>query len=217
MKRRGALFSLPVLIALGVLLFWSLRGLDRARPFEAADARPAPRYELVDAQWTRTADDGTPAFTAHAAQLAWYDDQSAELHQADVSGLGGAGSPWQLQAPHGRMPAGSRDLLLYDGVTGSGRWSDGQTMALATERIWVDVEDRQLRTDSAITLSGPGRGLSATGFSADFDGEQVQLLSNVQAHYTAQPLPPADKPRAPPSTAKDAAPAAPQDGDARGP
>jgi LPS export ABC transporter protein LptC len=208
MKRRGALFSVPVLLALGTVLYLSLRGLDRAQPFdESADGR-APRYELLGAEWTRTGADGAPEFVARATQLAWYEDQSAELEQAEVSGLGGAGSPWLLRAPHGRMPADSRDLLLYGQVEGTGRAPDGHPLQLETERMWIDTEDRELRTDSDVTLYGPGRDLSATGLAADFSGHRLQLLSNVRARY--EPLPPAAIPAAEPAPGAPAEPP-PQD------
>jgi len=192
--RISRLLSLPALLALGVLLFLSLRALERNAPPAGAGPEATPRYELLNSEWIRTSADGSPQFIARAAQMSWYDDQSAQLRHAEVRALGGGSSPWRLTAPEGHLPAKSRDLLLSGTVLATGHWPDGSHLGFHTERMWVETVQRMLRTDADVALEGSGRSVMATGLAADFDGRNIRLLSNVRAQYEAQPQAPAAKP-----------------------
>lgn len=183
MKGRSPLLSLPVLLVAGGLLFWSLRSLDRHLPDSGAVASVSPRYELENSEWVRTGADGQPQFVARAAQMSWYDDQSAQLREAELSALGGRGSPWRLSAPQGHLPAKSQDVLLSGPVQVTGRWPDGADLQFTTDRLWVDTDAKMFRTDAEVALQGRHRNVLATGLEADFEGRHIQLLSKVKAQY----------------------------------
>lgn len=195
MKRLSALLSLPALAVLGALLFLSLQRMDQLRPLSAEAPIETPRYELLDAEWTRLDAQGAPEFSARADSIVWFDDQSAHLSQPEIHAFGGSGSPWRLTAPEGSMAAGSRDILLTGTVLATGQWPDGGELGFNTDRLWLDMQGRLLRTDADVSLQGPGRHVLATGMTADWQGRDLRFLSNVQARYEPRGKTKKDAPR----------------------
>lgn len=191
MKRVSGLLSL---VAVAALLFLSLRTLERHLPAPEAATEVLPRYELVNSEWIRTGTDGTPQFIARAAQMSWFEDQSAQLKQADLYALGGSGSPWRLTAPEGRLPPKSRDLLLSGTVLATGHWPDGSRLGFHTDHLWVNTAEHRLHTDAEVSLEGTGRNVTAAGLSANFSGSEIQLLGKVRAQYDARPQTPRPTP-----------------------
>ena len=61
-----------------------------------------------------------------------------------------------------------------------------EKLALTTPRMWVDLLRRELYTDAQVTLQSDFRNVSARGLRSDFDGEHIQLLSDVQVDYVPQ-------------------------------
>lgn len=173
--------ALLLLTAAAALL--TLRNFQRAELAAADAAQTPPRYTLTQVQWTRLNESGEPEYIANARSIDYYDDHSAHLDQPDIVAFGGKGSPWRLTAPEGRTPANSRDLLLQGNVLIQGRWSNGRELTLTTPYLWVESQQKRLRTDAEVVMQGAGRKLSATGLIADSMGERVQLLGKVRGEY----------------------------------
>lgn len=177
------LSSLPVLLGLGALVLWSLQSLDRAAPLTTAVEDTRPRYELRGVEWSRFDIQGQPELVVRADAMGWFDDQSASLVQPELHSFGGQGSPWRLTAPEGRLPAHSRTVELSGTVLATGKWPDGRELGFSTTRLWLDLSEKNLRTDADVSLEGAGRHVLATGLTADAAGQHLRLLSNVQAQY----------------------------------
>jgi LPS export ABC transporter protein LptC len=183
MKRASAFFSLPVLLGLGILALWSSRQLEHAAPLPPEGGDKAPQYELHNATWTRLDVSGQREFQADAKSISWFEDKSAHLLQPTISGLGNDASSWTLRAPEGRMEAGSRDLLLTGTVTGNGKTPDAEPVRFSTAHLWVNVQDKHLRTDSDVTLTSPTRQITSSGMNADWQSRHLELLKNVKVLY----------------------------------
>lgn len=177
----GALAAVLAIVALFVA------GPDLQAPAEPAPAAErVPRYEVTGAQWTRLGARGEPEFRAQAATIHWYADDSAELSDLRIDALGGSASPWQLQAPAGQAPAGQRRLHLTGGVHASGERPDADTLEFTTPDLWVDLLRRELRTEAPVVLRSGPRSATARGLQADFAGENVKLLDDVQVDYVPE-------------------------------
>lgn len=147
-----------------------------------APADALPRYALANAEWLRLDARGEPELRVRTESIDYYADDSAQMGMLTLDALGGTESPWTLTAPRGRMPAHERRVLLEGGVLAQGRYAD-EPVQFTTEALWVDLLRRELRTDAAVVLYSEFRRASARGLRADFSGENVQLLNDVQVEY----------------------------------
>jgi LPS export ABC transporter protein LptC len=179
---RGLYFIVPVLLA-AAALFLAWQGLHAPAPDVTAEPRAEqPRYAVTGAVWVRLGRGGEPEFRAQAAQIDYYADESANLQSLVVDTLGGTASPWHLTADTGQVPAHERSMLLKGAVEARSHYGNAP-FQFTTDQLWVDLLRRQLRTDSQVRLSSEFRRASARGLQADFSGERVQLLNDVQVDY----------------------------------
>lgn len=183
--RSGSLLTLVLVMLTAGAVLLTLQNFERAgHRSAAAESPPAtPRYTLKSAEWTRLDAEGQLEFVANAQLIEYFDDQSLRLQQPEVHAFGGSGSPWRLTAPEGSTPAHSRNLLLTGPVLAMGRWPDGEELGINTEHLWLDVENKVLRTDADVTLSSATRKVLASGLIADSMGQRIELLSKVRAAY----------------------------------
>jgi len=179
---RALYLLLPIALTLAALLF-TLRGLRPGAAREAAVETEQPRYAVTGAEWVRLGRGGEPEFRARADSIEYYADESLRLHTLTVDTLGGTASPWHLQAPEGEAPPRERRLQLKGQVVATGLYEDGAPLMFTTERLWVDLLRKELRTDDPVVLQSEFRRATARGLKADFTGERVELLNDVQVDY----------------------------------
>ncbi|HUR40360.1 MAG TPA: LPS export ABC transporter periplasmic protein LptC [Verrucomicrobiae bacterium] len=185
MTRALLTVGVPAALALGAT-FLSWRSLQAPVPEAVAPAAEAPRYAVTGAQWLRLGPGGQPEFRASAASIDYFADGSAKLRTIRLDALGGYDSPWRIEAPAGEAPPNTRKLQLTGGVHGQGQHSSGTPINFTTERLWVDLLRRELHTEARVTLQTEARSATARGLRADFDGERVQLLNDVQVDYAPE-------------------------------
>lgn len=175
----------PLALLVAALLF-TWQGLQAPPAGRAAPEQEPPRYAVTGAQWLRLGVKGQPEFRAQAATIDYYADGSAKLRAIEIDALGGFESPWHLQAPSGEAPPRARRLLLKGGVRATGEHASGMPVSFTSEHLWVDLLRRELHTDTKVTLQTEARSATARGLRADFDGERVQLLNDVQVDYAPE-------------------------------
>jgi LPS export ABC transporter protein LptC len=172
-------------LILAVLIFMGL-GLRPPVAESATVAREPPRYVVTDAQWLRLNLRGEPEFRAQAQSIEYYADDTVELRTLALDALGGWTSPWHVQAPEGTARVNDRRLLLSGDVVAQGKTIDGAQLDFTTERLWVDLLRRELRTDHDVVFQSDFRRATARGLKADFNGEHIQLLNDVQMEYAPE-------------------------------
>lgn len=143
---------------------------------------PLPRYSVTNADWVRLDARGEPELRARAATLDYYADESLQMRSLTLDALGGTRSPWTLTAPRGRVPPHERRILLRGEVVADGKYAE-EPVRFTTNELWVDLLRRELRTEAPVVLEGGFRRAAARGLRADFSGETVQLLNDVQVEY----------------------------------
>lgn len=167
-------------------LFFAWRGFQPP-PRESAGVQPEPpRHSVTGAQWLRLGSLGQPELRARAAAIDYFADGSMKLRTITVDTLGGAASPWHVEAPAGEVPPRERRVLLTGDVQAEGRHVSGAPITFATTRLWVDLLRRELHTEAPVQLQTDFRTASARGLRADFAGERVQLLNDVRVDYAPE-------------------------------
>lgn len=175
-------FALSVALLMATLVYIA-PNFQTPATAPVAPAAPLPRYTVTGAQWLRLGEQGQPEFRAQAQSIEYFADESIQLHTITLDALGGLSSPWNLRAPAGTVPPRERRVLLQGGVVAKGAYADGVPIDFTTDRLWVDLLRRELRTESPVLLTSDLRHASARGLKADFSGERVQLLDDVQVEY----------------------------------
>lgn len=182
--------ALPYVVLPAALLiaaiFFTLQGLQSPSPEALAPAAEQPRYAVTGAQWLRLGVSGAPELRAEAAAIDYFADGTTRLRAVGLDALGGFDSPWRVQAPAGEAPPRSRRLLLTGGVHAVGEHASGTPISFDTDRLWVDLLRRELYTEAPVRLQTDFRSASARGLRADFHGEHVQLLNDVQVDYAPE-------------------------------
>lgn len=168
----------------GAVVIWlsSLIGQGEQQRGETITAADPARYEVRGADWTRTDTEGAPRFRVRAERLTMHASERVAIEAPRVRGLGDNDS-WSLSAPLGEVPANSRTLRLSGGVDIEGQWPDGSALAGETRELIVALDERELRSEHAITLRGEGRRLQGIGLLADIEGERLRLLEQVRVQY----------------------------------
>ena len=180
-----ALFLLVPIALVAVALAFTWQGFQEPAPAAVTAAAEPPRYAMTGALWLRLGREGEPEFRAQARTLDYYADESVVMKDVTLDSLGGQGSPWHIEAPNGTSPPRERRIRLSGGVRATGTVSE-EKLELDTTRLWVDLLRRELYTDAPVKLQSDFRAVAARGLRSDFEGEHVQLLSDVQVDYVPQ-------------------------------
>lgn len=172
-----------LLVLLAVLALLSLRG-GKAPPVETSLAPQQPRYVLRGAEWRRYDPSGQPQFEGRAANIDYFDDDSARMNEFEVTVLAAGGAPWKASAPQGYAPPDSRHRIqLLGGVEGEGRWPDGEPLRFRTPQIWVDSEAETIETSEPVELLSATRTATGVGLKVNGMKQRVSLLRNVEMRY----------------------------------
>ncbi|MGQ0700065.1 MAG: LPS export ABC transporter periplasmic protein LptC [Panacagrimonas sp.] len=178
----GSLIAV-ILAALAILFFRS----GDPTPGAVAALEDTPRYTLRGAQWRRFDLQGQMEFEGRARTIDYFDDESARLSQVELTALTGSGSPWTASAPEGRAPAGERRVQLRGGVTGQGRWPDGEALEFTSPELWLDSAKQELTTDAAVQIESRSKQVAARGLRVRGKKQQVMLLQDVKMRYVPRP------------------------------
>lgn len=169
--------------ALAGLLF-TLNRIDDIALEPSAEDDKLPRYTLTAAELTRFDTAGRPAMTATAATLEYFDDESATATTLVVDVLSGAKTPWHIEAPAGRLRAGSREIELTGEVVAHGQWPDnGEALVLRSPSMTVNPDAHVLHTTAAVDVDSRTRKGTAVGMNANWEQQDLRLLDNVKMRY----------------------------------
>ncbi|MES1931979.1 hypothetical protein T35B1_05193 [Salinisphaera shabanensis T35B1] len=170
-----------------VLLGLRVVGLDRARTDTDKPHLSTPDnsdYYMSDAVVRQMDDTGQLAYRMTVAQSLHFPDESARLTDIDVHYLAGTKTYWDVTAQRGRVPAGERDIYLYDGVTGRHPRVDGNVVEITTDNAWVRPDTDRIDTQAHVTATQPGQRVEGDGMEVNLKTDKLRLLENVQVTYT---------------------------------
>lgn len=185
--KRLALILVAVIAVLFVAGRWLGGNGDTSQtgPQTAAVTTPDNSdYYLEDATVYQFGDNGALTYRAHAAETLHFANDSARLSDIDVHYVKGTKTYWDLHADKGRIPAGQRDIYLYDGVTGQHPRDNGQLVHFTTPHAWVRTERNLVETEAAVKTTQPGQTVSGNGMRIDLDTNTLNLLHDVHVTYS---------------------------------
>ena len=179
------LLLLLAVLAIGVAMLKTMQNFDQSGTQKAQeDSGPRPRYALRNAEWTRLGPDGKAQFHITAATIDYYDNKSAILSNMTMDGLGGENGAWLLTSPAGEVPAEQERILLKKPVVVTGKSvNGGEPVKMFTDQLWVDNKSREIYTDLPLRLVQGAQQATATGMRADWVGQKLDLLHDVEVTY----------------------------------
>lgn len=178
---RSTLILIVVVGILAALSSWLSRekvvdGLITAR----APAH-VPDYFIAGFSAAAYTPEGIPRHRLNAENMTHFaDDRSTMLDNPHLSFLNEKGETWQLDAGHGQLD-GKGETLLLNGTVAIHRAGDG-AIELKTGEITIHPAQQTATTRSAITLTGPGTRIEASGLDANFAEERL-VLYTVRGRY----------------------------------
>lgn len=141
-------------------------------------------YYLDKASLTGTGPDGEVMFqvwTKRAAQS--MDDTSIDMETVRLVYGPPTALPWEVRANEGRIPPDISRIELRGNVVAISAAEGQPPTVIRTERLDVNPTTRDASTDADVTLEFGGRVVDATGMQANFETNDVQLLSNVHGRF----------------------------------
>jgi LPS export ABC transporter protein LptC len=141
-------------------------------------------YYLTEAKLTGTGADGRILFEVWANKAAQSPDESG-IDMDDVRMNYGPpiALPWELTADAGHIPKDASVIELRGNVLAVSAGEDQVTTIIRTQRLDVDPATRQASTTSRVQLDFDGRIVNATGMEANFETNDLKLLSNVHGKF----------------------------------
>jgi LPS export ABC transporter protein LptC len=141
-------------------------------------------YYLDQAELTGTGPDGKMLFqvwTRRAAQS--LGDSSIQMDEVRMVYGPPTALPWELNANTGRIPADASIIELRGDVVAVSAAEGTQATVIRTQRLDINPTTRQANTAHKVTLEFDGRIINATGMRANFETNELQLLSNVNGKF----------------------------------
>lgn len=141
-------------------------------------------YYMKDATVLQLTQQGKLAYRMNVASTLHFPNDSARLSDIHVHYLQNTKTYWNLHAAKGRVPAGKRDLYLYDGVTIHHPRTNGDMLKIDTAHAWVRPQADRVDSDARVTAIEPGQKVTGDGMRINLDTNKLKLLDNVHVTYT---------------------------------
>lgn len=141
-------------------------------------------YYLDNARLTGTGQDGSILYqvtTKRAAQPRNQDRirlQRVRMVYGPPTAL-----PWELRANRGYIPAAADVIELHGNVVAVSVDEGREPMIIRTERLDIEPDTRNATTTDDVILEFEGRQIDATGMQANFETNNLRLLSNVNGRF----------------------------------
>jgi len=153
------------------------------------DSKPARAelslaYYLDRAELTGTGPDGKMLFQIWARRATQsLSDSSIEMDEVRMVYGPPTALPWEIHADAGRIPADTSIIELTGNVVATSTTDGKSSTVIKTQRLDVNPATRQANTTSKVTIEFDGRTVNAIGMRANFETNELQLLSNVNGKF----------------------------------
>jgi lipopolysaccharide export system protein LptC len=139
---------------------------------------------LIDFEMLSLDEQGGEAFSAQGPMLARHPFLGTlDVHQPRFLFPDSEGKPWNARAGRAWVAQDGNELRLSGSVEFDGPRDDaGARIEVRTPELTVLPEVNEVRTDAAVTVTGPGSILRGRGLRADLDARRFRL-SRTTGHY----------------------------------
>lgn len=177
-------FILLILFSVGILLIW--------RPFsDGSDTDNTTRSGVMSPDFTATGlktrlfeTGGSLAHQLDAQRMAHYVQIGLTELQAPVYSVftDNNQATWQISAEQGTF-YDDQTLILERDVEIVALQPDTAIQRVVTEYLVIDMAAETMRTDSPVSLFGPGLAIQGNGLKADLYAERMELNQHVKTVF----------------------------------
>ena len=93
---------------------------------------------------------------------------------------------WRINAKHGVVPADGSQLQLRGDVLATSPADAPPATRIQTEQLNLFPGENRATSSAAVAITRPGLTMNGHGMQADFDRQQISLLSQVRTRYVPQ-------------------------------
>lgn len=179
---------IALILAAGSGLYW-VDTLRRAGPEPEADSATPhePDAYFVDFTLRRFENAGTPTYRLTGERMTRFaDDRTAVVQRPDLDYRPVDAAPWRATAARARTDPDSERVDLINDVVLRQLPADEPPMTIRTSRLTVLTEAGRADTDRPITAEGREWRIDATGMTAWFGRDVVELHHEVNGRYEPQ-------------------------------
>jgi lipopolysaccharide export system protein LptC len=179
---------IALILAAGSGLYW-VDTLRRAGPEPEAGGAPPhePDAYFVDFTMRRFEQAGGPTYRLSGERLMRFaDDRTTLVERPDLDYRPVDAAPWRATAARARTDPDSERVDLIDDVVLRQLPANAAPMSIRTSRLTVLTEAGRAETDRPITAEGREWRIDATGMTAWFDRDLVELHHEVNGRYEPQ-------------------------------
>lgn len=175
-----------VLLVAAVASGWSVWRLSHNGDEDVLNARPD--YVLRDYEITSLDKRGKESFTLRGPVLQREPaDKTMTLQTPLFLVPDRSGKYWEVRAKQGTVPADGKQLDLRGTVHAASPAGVAPETRIETSQLSLFPQENRASSQTAVTVTRPGLTMRGVGMQADFDRQQVSLLSQVRTRYVPQP------------------------------
>ena len=162
-------------------MVWQLREDEAPPPLYGP---PRSDYMLLDFEMLSLDEQGVESFSAQGPMLSRHPHLGTlDVERPRFLFPDRDGKPWNARAGRAWVAQDGDELRLTGSVEFDGpRDAQGARIEVRTPDLTVLPEANEVRTDSAVTVTGPGSILRGRGLRADLDERRFKL-SRTTGHY----------------------------------
>jgi lipopolysaccharide export system protein LptC len=182
--------AIIVLLGLAAASGWLLWLLREPLPAEALTGPPRSDYQLIDFSLVVLDEFGRESFAATGPRLARHPYAGTIEVSEPVLTLpergedsGRAEGQWVARSRSAWVSADAEELRLLRDVRVDAPPGARGPAHLQSERLDLFPKAREMRSEVAVTASGPGFILEGVGLEAELDSQRFRLLDEVRARY----------------------------------
>lgn len=158
-----------------------------SRPAEDGVLKTRPDYVLRDFEITLLDKRGEESFTLRGPVLQRDPaDKTMELATPVFLVPDRANRYWRITAARGLVPADGSQLQLRGDVLATSPVDAPPATRIETEQLNLFPDENRATSASAVAITRPGLTMNGHGMQADFDRQQISLLSQVRTRYVPQ-------------------------------
>lgn len=188
MRALTRIIVIVLILAAGSGLYW-VDTLRRAGPEPQAEgtAPHEPDAYFVDFTLRHFEQAGVPTYRLAGERMTRFaDDRSALIERPDLDYRPVDAAPWRATAARAKTDPASDRVELINDIVLRQLPESGAPMTIRTSRLTLLTKAGRADTDRPITAEGRAWRIDATGMTAWFDRDLVELHHEVNGRYEPQ-------------------------------
>lgn len=175
-----------VLLIAAIACGWSVWTHSGSSPNAIASTRSD--YVLYDFEIVSLDSQGKESFTLRGPRLQRDPGAKSMTLETPVFQVPDRnGAYWDVRAQRGLVPDDGKELRLRGQVVANSPPQVPPPTRIETDELNLFPGEHRATSAAAVTLTRPGLTMRGRGLRADFDRQQVSLLSDVHARYVPSP------------------------------